>query len=234
MADKLNVWKIIIDSGPVAKVVLLILMCASFYSWSIIFNKRRTIKALKLGNDKFLDSYNKNSNLHEVFKEAREMTLSPCAILFRKGYEELLRISDKIGAAGQVEPLQQHFALFGLESLERALKQGANEVNEKLESFLSPLASIGSISPFIGLFGTVWGIIHSFTGLSSGDASLDAVAPGIAEALVATAVGLLAAIPAVIFYNYFTQENAKLNTQMESFGQNFLNMVERSLVSRKS
>ncbi|OFZ74011.1 MAG: hypothetical protein A2451_09020 [Bdellovibrionales bacterium RIFOXYC2_FULL_39_8] len=97
---------------------------------------------------------------------------------------------------------------------------------------LSTLASVGSVSPFIGLFGTVWGIINSFTGLAGGGATLDVVAPGIAEALVATAAGLAAAIPAVWFYNYFLNQNAKANVQMESFGQDFLNVIERSLISK--
>ena len=114
--------------------------------------------------------------------------------------------------------------------LERGLKKGANETNEELGKLLSTLASIGSVSPFIGLFGTVWGIINAFAGLATGGGSIDAVAPGIAEALVTTAVGLAAAIPAVWFFNHFNSMNEKVNSEMESFGQDFINVVERSVV----
>ena len=109
------------------------------------------------------------------------------------------------------------------------MRKGVNRSNNNLNNFLSTLASIGSVTPFVGLFGTVWGIIDSFTGLASGGATIEAVAPGIAEALVATAIGLAAAIPAVFFYNHFSNEIAKINNEMEIFGQEFLNVVERSL-----
>ena len=128
------------------------------------------------------------------------------------------------------DSLKRHFQNFGLGVIERAMSKGITDSNLKLDSYLSILASIGSITPFIGLFGTVWGIINSFTGLASGGGTLEAVAPGIAEALVATAIGLFAAIPAVWFYNIYSNENSKINSEMESFGQDFLNIVERSLL----
>jgi biopolymer transport protein TolQ len=120
-----------------------------------------------------------------------------------------------------------------MEPLERALKKGVVQSNEKLNKLLVILASIGSISPFVGLFGTVWGIINSFTGLSSGGGTIEAVAPGIAEALVATAVGLAAAIPAVWFYNIFNNRIQSLNNKMEAFGEDYINMISRSVLISK-
>jgi len=115
-------------------------------------------------------------------------------------------------------------------AIERGLKKGGIEVEVEVSNSMSTLASIGSISPFIGLFGTVWGIIDSFTGIAGGGATLDAVAPGIAEALVATAMGLVAAIPAVWFYNKFGSDADKIQSEMDSFSQEFLNVIERSSI----
>src|SRR5690606_3182260 len=148
-------------------------------------------------------------------------------LMFHAAYGELSGLKTSLGESEQ--KLAGHFQRFGMENLERALKKGVNQSSLKLDHSLSTLASIGSVTPFVGLFGTVWGIIDSFQGLAGGGATLDAVAPGIAEALVATAVGLFAAIPAVWFYNKFTSVNTQLGSEMESFGQDFLNTVERSL-----
>src|SRR5690606_35204547 len=129
--------------------------------------------------------------------------------------------------------IAEYFTDHGFQSLERALKTGYNQANEKMDQRVSTLASIGSITPFVGLFGTVWGIIDAFAGLSQGGGSIEAVAPGIAEALVATAAGLAAAIPAVWFYNYFNNQISRINSQMESFAQDFLNLMERSILIKK-
>ena len=150
---------------------------------------------------------------------------------FKRGFGELDKIQEQLANGKSAKSdLKKHFLEFGFDSISRAMKKGANENNLELEKFNSILASIGSISPFIGLFGTVWGIINSFTGLASGGGTIDAVAPGIAEALVATAVGLAAAIPAVWFYNSFSNRNAEFNSEMESFEQDFLNIIERSVI----
>jgi biopolymer transport protein TolQ len=137
------------------------------------------------------------------------------------------KLSEKLGSKQQ---LADYFKVKGLENVERALKHGFNSAQEKLEANVSYLASIGSITPFIGLFGTVWGIIDAFSGLSQGGGSIEAVAPGIAEALVATAVGLAAAIPAVLFFNYFNSLNSKQLTEMESFTQGFFELGGKILV----
>ncbi|MEI8346265.1 MAG: MotA/TolQ/ExbB proton channel family protein, partial [Pseudomonadota bacterium] len=156
---------------------------------------------------------------------------SPYRLMFHEGYNELSKIR---GSADSVSKdiLLNHFQHFGMGAIERALKKGANESQKQLEQYLSMLASIGSISPFIGLFGTVWGIINAFRGLAGGGSTLDAVAPGIAEALVTTAIGIFAAIPAVWFYNYFVSINSRMNSDMDNFAQDFTNLVERSLLQK--
>ena len=149
--------------------------------------------------------------------------------MFHKGYSEIIKLKGEQREELIAQILESHVRKFGLNIFIRTMEQAILETNERLDKYLSLLASVGAITPFIGLFGTVWGIINSFTGLAAGGNSLDAVAPGIAEALVATAAGLFAAIPAVFFYNYFTNENARINHSMESFSREFLNTIERSL-----
>ena len=143
------------------------------------------------------------------------------------------KIKEKLKSAGMEDQYASYVRDNGIHALERALKQGVNDANSKIEHRLPILASIGSVTPFVGLFGTVWGIIDSFTGLATGGGSIEAVAPGIAEALVATAVGLAAAIPAVWAYNYFSSRLNQMNSDMESFGQEFMNLIERSLLSSR-
>ncbi len=180
-------------------------------------------------NNRFFEMYNTAENLKEVMLQCDGLPFSPYKALFTSGYAELIKIREAY--LGQHKSgLAFHFQNFGMGILERGLKKGVNETNEQLGGMLSTLASIGSVAPFIGLFGTVWGIIDAFSGLAGGGGSIDAVAPGIAEALVATAVGLASAIPAVWFYNYFNNKSEKINSDMETFGQDFLNVIERSIV----
>ena len=143
--------------------------------------------------------------------------------IFDEAYKEYMNLSK--GENG--DDVGSHIAIYGLTGIERSMKKGANDSNIVMEDSLSTLASISSAAPFVGLFGTVWGIINSFTGLAGGGATLDAVAPGIAEALVATAVGLLAAIPAMWFFNKYNNDISLMNTEMESFEQEMLNLIER-------
>ena len=231
-SNGMDIFKILLESGPVVKAVLLLLILASVLSWAIILKKRKVLKSIKQNNDEFLDIYNNSGNLKEVFTQSQELPFSPFKIMFAEGFTELNKIRETFKSDTVGTGLHNHFKDFGLGVLERGLKKGVNLSNHQLNHLLSTLASIGSISPFIGLFGTVWGIINSFTGLAGGGGTIDAVAPGIAEALVATAVGLAAAIPAVWFFNYYNAENSKLNDEMETFGQDFLNTVERTLVTR--
>ena len=223
--EKINMLEIMLQAGVVVKAVLVLLIVSSIVSWAIILRKKKLFKSVEKCNKLFMDLYVNSTNLKELMQKAETLPFSPFKAMFVEGYQELLKVKE----AFEEEGIRTHFKSFGMGVLERALKKGANNANNKLNNFLSLLASIGSISPFIGLFGTVWGIIDSFTGLASGGATIEAVAPGIAEALVATAIGLAAAIPAVLFYNYFQNDVSKINNDMDSFGQEFLNVVERSL-----
>jgi len=227
--------KLIIDSSIVVKLVLLFFIIASVFSWALILKKRKFLNEMRESNERFMNIYRSSSSLKSVIQQTADFPFSPFCIMFTEGYNELNRIRASYDKADPSKGnLITHFNTFGLGVIERSLKRGAIEANIKLEETLSLLASLGSLSPFIGLFGTVWGIIDAFTGLSKGGgANLEAVAPGIAEALVTTAIGLFVAIPAVWFYNYLSNENSKISAEMESFGQDFLNVVERSLVAGK-
>lgn len=232
MHGSLNIWQILWDSGIVVKLVLIILALASVLSWTIILQKYKELKLVIEANEKFSAFFKNSNSLSEINREATENQDSTMSLMFRRGYEELNKVGEKLSSGGK-GTISAHFTEHGFQALERALKTGSNAANEKMDIRVSTLASIGSISPFIGLFGTVWGIIDAFSGLSMGGGSIEAVAPGIAEALVATAVGLAAAIPAVWFFNVFNNQISRINSQMESFSQDFLNLIERSILIKK-
>lgn len=233
MHTDINIILILWNSGIVVKIVLLLLLAASILSWAIIFQKRRDFRIIEESNIEFNQLFRGHSSMAEVMDQAKNYENSSFSIMFQQGYHELGKIRHKLVETGNVEDFQDYFKHSGVHAMERSLKKGVNISNQILEKRLSMLASIGSITPFIGLFGTVWGIIDSFTGLASGGGSIEAVAPGIAEALVATAVGLFAAIPAVWFYNLFNGRMSNINSEMENFGQDFLNTVERSILIKK-
>lgn len=226
MNGELDIFKIILESGLVVKGVLLLLIIASVLSWAIVLMKRKVLGEFQKNNNEFNQMFHEARTLRDVAEGASRLPDSPFKRVFDEGYKEFSRFIQDAGEAN----LKTHFQHFGLGSIERAMKKGVNDSNLKMEEKLSTLASIGSVSPFVGLFGTVWGIINSFTGLAGGGATLDAVAPGIAEALVATAVGLAAAIPAVWFYNVFNNSVGSVNTEMESFEQEVLNSIERTIL----
>jgi biopolymer transport protein TolQ len=219
----LDIFQILLESGVVVKSVLVILVACSVLSWAIIIQKKK----------EFHNFFVHSTNLVDIYEQSKVLNDSTLSVMFTHGYEELTKIREKLKTVGKEGELKLYFNQAGIQALERSLKQGANNSSEFLDSRLTTLASIGSISPFIGLFGTVWGIINSFAGLASGGGSIEAVAPGIAEALVATAIGLAAAIPAVWAYNLFNAKISSFNTGMENFGQEFLNLIERSVLITK-
>lgn len=233
-AGGLDIVDILLQSGVIVKFVLLLLIGCSILSWAIIFQKKKKLKQIEMNNKSFYEFFNKSSSLEEIFEESLRSNISTLALMFRCGYGELKKIREQIkNNDNETINLKSYLREQGTMALERSLKQGANESSDSLDQRLATLASIGSISPFIGLFGTVWGIIDSFAGLASGGGSIEAVAPGIAEALVATAVGLAAAIPAVWGYNIFSTRITRFQSEMENFGQDFLNLVERSILLTK-
>ncbi len=233
MSGGLDIFQILLESGVVVKIVLLILIGCSVFSWAIILQKKKIFKSVDEDDQLFLQSFKTQSSLTDLNQDATQKQNSVLGAMFINGFSELNRIKDRLSETGHENELKHYLHQHGMEALERSLAQGANRGNLILEKRLSTLASIGSITPFIGLFGTVWGIIDSFAGLASGGGSIEAVAPGIAEALVATAVGLAAAIPAVWGFNIFSAKRDTKTSEMENFGQDFLNLVERSILISK-
>lgn len=231
LSSDLNILMLIWQSGLVVKLVLFLLIAFSVFSWAVIFKKRKQLQDVRQKNEEFYRVYKNSENLKDVILKTEAMPDSPFKLMFVEGYNELLAMKKSLPNPDDHQALRDHFERFGLSILERGLQRGSHQSRKSLDHFLSYLASIGSISPFVGLFGTVWGIIDAFEGLATGGGTLEAVAPGIAEALVATAVGLAAAIPAVWFFNHFNNENEKIMGDMETFGQDFLNTIERTLSS---
>ena len=224
MDGQLDIFAILLEAGLVVKCVLLVLVAASIVSWAIILKKYAVLKMIKRQNRQFLFQFKDSHSIDDFLMRIDSLGETLYKNIFIEGHRELEKIKNK----ETKESMREYFCDFGCEAIERVIKKETYRNGLRLGRHLSTLASIGSITPFIGLFGTVWGIIDSFAGLASGGSTLDAVAPGIAEALVATAVGLGAAIPAVWFYNYFSSQNTELHTEMEIFGQEFLNIIERS------
>ncbi|MEN6624332.1 MAG: protein TolQ [Smithella sp.] len=217
----------ILDAGFVVKFVLLLLLAFSVISWAIIFLKYKYYRNIKKENELFNTDYLKSTKLSDVLPAAKKYNYSTTAEVFRVGYSELTKTNKpfKEGTSGS------EIGLSSLDNVERSLNKACTSEMTKLESALGFLATTGSASPFIGLFGTVWGIMDTFKGIGArGSATLAVVAPGISEALIATAAGLAAAIPAVIFYNYFLNRAKAMVQEMDNFSAEFLNIVERYLL----
>lgn len=216
----MNFLKLILQGSIVVQLVLLVLIFFSVFSWAVIFFKRNTLKAASSQSKKFLNVFNKSRDLLEVNKAAKKYKASPLSALFQAGYKDL-----SYHAKSNPNP---ELTSANLESLNRALLKASNKEISRLEHMMSFLATTGSVTPFIGLFGTVWGIMDSFIEIAKlKSAALVTVAPGIAEALIATALGLFAAIPAVIAYNYFLHRIKNVASEMEDFSIEFLSISER-------
>jgi biopolymer transport protein TolQ len=232
MTENMDFLKIILESGPVVKLVLITLIIISVYSWSLIFYKRKKLTAIENENNEFFDYFSKASSLADINTKSSEYGNSTFSTIFNSSYQELTKINEQIKSNDDMS-LAKYFNSNGKDAINRSMQKGVNQSNEVMDHKLSPLATISSVAPFIGLFGTVWGIINSFKGLSSGGGTIEAVAPGIAEALIATAVGLLAAIPANWFFNAFTNRINNLNSKMDSFTQDLMNLIERIVMSKR-
>lgn len=203
-----SVLSLIIHAGYIVKGVLLILLFFSVVSWAIIFFKQRYFSKANKESEQFLRLYRANRDPRSIYKGTKSLSLSPISNVFRSVYAD-----EANRDPGEIKRLLRRY-----ETLESV----------KLERYLNFLATTGSTAPFIGLFGTVWGIMNSFHGIgSAGSASLAIVAPGIAEALIATAVGLAAAIPAVIAYNYYLSMSRKMIIEMEDFSEDLLELFTR-------
>ena len=198
-------------------IVLGVLACFSVFSWTVIFSKWQSLRGARKSNSRFLRAFRKASGFEAVMVASEQFRPSPLVAVFDFGYEEIER---QVKGRGKITNRL---------AVERSIQLGISEELSKLERNMSWLATTASVSPFIGLFGTVLGIIRAFMDLSQmGSTSLKAVGPGIALALVATAVGLVAAIPAAIFYNLFNHRIRDIGTRMDDFALEFLNMAEHS------
>lgn len=217
-----SVLDLVMGSSPVVQLVLILLVVMSIVTWGIVLTKSMQIRQAKRQSSKFSDVFWSSRNLAQITEASQKLTASPVAKVYAAGHRELSHIvKAHEGGADSSE--------FGdLDNIDRALKRAKAEEVTKLEQGTTFLATTASAAPFIGLFGTVWGIMNAFIGLSKvKSSSIQAVAPGISEALIATAIGLAAAIPAAIFYNYFMQQVRVLGRNMDMFSAEFLNIARR-------
>ncbi|WP_457553563.1 protein TolQ [Desulfobacula sp.] len=216
-------------ASPVVKSVMLLLLFFSIISWAIIFIKFRYIrKAFKESAD-FTDMFWQCQNLVDAFSKARALRSSPIARIFITAYMEMARSDGKDQKKEHVKRTENnHYYIMG--SIKRSLNRSINVETRRLVQLIPFLATAGNTAPFIGLFGTVWGIMGTFHNIGlRGSASLAVVAPGISEALIATAAGLAVAVPAVIAYNYFTDRVRALDSELQSFSSDLLNIMERDI-----
>ena len=207
-----EVFNLIRQTGAVAQVVLVILLIFSILSWSIILTKWASIRRARAQSGRFLRAFRKTQRLQDIAAISDQFKPSPLVAVFDNAYDEFRRQGDS-----------------NIPAVQRAAQIGASEELSRLERKLPWLATTGAVAPFVGLFGTVWGIIDAFNGLGdAGAATLRAVAPGISEALITTAAGLFAAIPAVIAYNQFTHSMREFGARMDDFSMELLNFIERT------
>lgn len=235
VTNQIDVASLIASAGPVVKIVLIILVLMSIVSWAIIFSKMMVLRSASKKSERFLNLYRASGNFGNLYSSTRHIG-GPTAELFRAGYSEIIKIrkvsNSNIKSEQGKGSSDEILAELGVVDLvERELKRSMSTEIAKLEKSLTFLATTGTTAPFIGLFGTVWGIMTSFIGLAGGEGvpTLQVVAPGIAEALIATAIGLAAAIPATVAYNYFLSKVRRIDVEMENFAAEFLNVVERYL-----
>jgi len=224
LANDLSVWNLFLNADLIVKLVILILVLASIWSWAIIFEKFFRLRRLHNQADEFEDQFWSGGSLEDLYDRIGAQPADPMAAMFSAAMREWRRsVSKGLAAAGQMRA--------GLQSrIERVMGVTLGREMDRLERYMTFLASVGSTAPFIGLFGTVWGIMHSFSAIaSSKNTSLAVVAPGIAEALFATALGLIAAIPAVIAYNKISSDLTRYAGRLEAFSNEFGAILSRQL-----
>ncbi|TMH11561.1 MAG: protein TolQ [Betaproteobacteria bacterium] len=221
MNQDLSIFTLVLHASFVVQLVIAGLLLTSLASWTVIFAKLFGLRRVRTENDDFEREFWAGKNLTELYNDAakRTDTAAPMERIFASGMREFLKLRER--------RLAEADAL--LEGARRAMRASFQREMDTIESNLSFLASVGSVSPYVGLFGTVWGIMHAFIGLSNlQQVTLATVAPGIAEALVATAIGLFAAIPAVIAYNRFARDIDRIAIQLESYIEEFSNILHRN------
>lgn len=223
MNQDMSILTLVLHASTVVQIVMLLLLLVSVASWSVIFSKVSSLKRVRQDNDEFDREFWAGRTLQELYQDATSGKSGPSAPqerIFAAGMREFMKLRER--RVAEVGTL--------LDGARRAMRASYQREMDAIESRLDFLGSVGSVSPYIGLFGTVWGIMHAFTGLSNvQQVSLATVAPGIAEALVATAIGLFAAIPAVLAYNRFARDIDRVAIQMESFIEEFSNILARNV-----
>lgn len=223
MNQDMSILTLVLHASMVVQIVMLLLLLVSVASWSVIFSKVSSLKRVRQDNDEFDREFWAGRTLQELYQDATSGKSGPSAPqerIFAAGMREFMKLRER--RVAEVGTL--------LDGARRAMRASYQREMDAIESRLDFLGSVGSVSPYIGLFGTVWGIMHAFTGLSNvQQVSLATVAPGIAEALVATAIGLFAAIPAVLAYNRFARDIDRVAIQMESFIEEFSNILARNV-----
>jgi biopolymer transport protein TolQ len=222
MNQDLSIMHLILNASIVVQAVMLILMIVSIVSWAAIFRKLISLKQVKSQNEIFEKEFWSGASLNDLFNSATQHASEsgPMERIFASGMREFQKLRERrVSDVGTL-----------MDGARRAMRASFQREMDMVESNLSFLASVGSVSPYVGLFGTVWGIMHAFTGLASlQQVTLATVAPGIAEALVATAIGLFAAIPAVVAYNRFARELDRIAIQQETFIEEFSNILQRNV-----
>ncbi|MDM7942491.1 MAG: protein TolQ [Hydrogenophaga sp.] len=222
MNQDLSIVQLMLNASWVVQAVVVLLMVVSVMSWAAIFRKVFSLKRVRAHNDDFEREFWSGTNLNDLYAAAAQSAKhgGPMERIFASGMREYQKLRER--------RITDNGAL--LDGARRAMRASFQRELDVLETNLSFLASVGSVSPYVGLFGTVWGIMHAFTGLASlAQVTLATVAPGIAEALVATAIGLFAAIPAVVFYNRFAHDIDRVANAMETFMEEFSNILQRNL-----
>ncbi len=216
-AQGLNVWSLVWESGPMGKFVLFVLIAFSVISWGIVAERWRRFRRAEAETDSFLDRFHQGGGLAAIQDETSKLKWSPVAEVYRAGFREI-----SLNPVGEGAVRGE-----ALEAVDRMLRKSSGVQLTELERSLGFLATTASASPFIGLFGTVWGIMNAFRSIGvQGTASIAAYAPGIAEALVATAAGLIAAVPAVIAYNHFQARLGSMESLIEEFRADFLHRLQ--------
>ncbi len=232
VAGHADVIEMVAHSGHVAKFVLALLFLFSVLSWGIMIAKMFMFSRVRQDSDKFMRIFMKNKSLDDILNASKGMKDCPVVRVFLSGYVEFeseFRIANVEQAA-----IDKRFFLERIDGIARGMERATAQEITRMERFLFFLATTGSTAPFIGLFGTVWGIMESFQAVGlSGAANIAVVAPGIAEALIATAAGLVTAIPAVIGYNYFSHRGKVFATEMDNFTLDFLSLIEKNFVKRQ-
>lgn len=222
-----DAWHAVSSASFVVQLTVLILAIMSIGSWAIMFQKRKQFRIIERANEPFEEKFWKGSSLEDISDSVQEHGDSNLASVFRAGFTELRKIAESsLAKAGDSSTTPM---LSGIDNLQRALNKAIDNEVSKLEGRLSFLATVGSVGPFVGLFGTVWGIMTAFQNIgATGSASLAIVAPGISEALITTAIGLFAAIPATIGYNLFVTKLKRQELVLNNFAADFLNIAKRN------